>query len=116
MHEASLMREVLDLAENAMREQGGARVHQLTLRIGTLAGVVPEAMQFAFDAMKVDTPAEHAVLTMEIVPARLLCLACAEEFGTENYPDVCPRCGQAEVEVRQGTELDLVSVEISGEG
>jgi Zn finger protein HypA/HybF involved in hydrogenase expression len=52
------------------------------LRIGRLSGVVPEALQFAFDALKTDSPAAEAELEIEAVPAVCWCPGCAAEFET----------------------------------
>jgi|SRR6516225_8234986 hydrogenase nickel incorporation protein HypA/HybF len=116
MHEASLMQEVLETAEEAMRREGGTQLHRVTLRVGALAGVVPEALQFAFAAMKAGTPAAQAELVIEWLPLRLFCTDCALAFESENCPDLCPKCGSAQSEVRQGLELDMISLEISREG
>ena len=48
MHEVGLMQDALGLALEEARRQGASRVHQLTLRVGRLAGVEPEALAFAF--------------------------------------------------------------------
>jgi hydrogenase nickel incorporation protein HypA/HybF len=116
MHEASLMCEVFEIAFQTMRRQGATRLHRITLRVGVLAGVVPEALQFAFAAMKADTPASGAELEIHWLPVRLYCPACDVEFASEDYPDLCPRCGSAHTAVRQGQELDVVSLEMSRDG
>src|ERR1051325_1084952 len=109
MHEASIMLNVFDLAFAQLQEQSAARIVRLRLRVGTLAGVVPEALSFAFEAMKPDTPAALAEMEVERVPARLRCRACQCEFEPDGFPAPCPACGNWAVEVRQGQELDLVS-------
>jgi hydrogenase nickel incorporation protein HypA/HybF len=47
----------LELAAEKTRAAGATRIHRLKLRIGRLSGVVPEALQFAFDALKTGSPA-----------------------------------------------------------
>jgi hydrogenase nickel incorporation protein HypA/HybF len=116
MHEAGLMQEVFEIACDAMRREGGTQIQRMTLRVGALAGVVPEALQFAFGAMKEATPAADAELVIECLPARLICTNCASEFACEDCPAFCPECGSVRTEVRQGMELDLVSLELSREG
>ena len=111
MHEASIMQSVFDLTFAKLQLESATRIVRLRLRIGTLAGVVPEALAFAFEAMKTDTPAAQAELEVERVPARLVCRDCRREFEPEGFPAPCPGCGNWAVEVRQGQELDLVLVE-----
>jgi hydrogenase nickel incorporation protein HypA/HybF len=111
MHEASIMQNVFDLAFAQLERESATRIARLRLRVGDLAGVVPEALAFAFEAMKGETPAAHAELEVERVPVRLACGRCEREFGAESYPAECPTCGAWGADVRQGQELDLVLVE-----
>jgi hydrogenase nickel incorporation protein HypA/HybF len=114
MHEASIMQSVLDLALARLMEPG-VRIVRLGLRVGALSGVASEALSFAFEAMKTDTPAEGAELEIERVPARLVCRSCRVEFAPETYPAPCSECGNWDSEVRQGQELELVFIELSRE-
>ena len=111
MHEASIMQSVFDLAFEQFQRESATRIVRLRLRVGALAGVVPEALAFAFEAMKPDTPAADADLEFERIPARLVCRHCPREFEPDDYPAACPDCGAWDVDVRQGHELDLVLVE-----
>jgi hydrogenase nickel incorporation protein HypA/HybF len=116
MHEASIMQNVLDLALARLPPASDARIVRLKLRVGMLAGVVPEALAFAFEALRPDTPAAQAEMEVERVPARLVCNACRCEFEPGAFPAACPDCGNWGVEVQQGQELDLVLVEFAEEG
>jgi len=111
MHEASIMQNVFDQAFARLQQESATRIVRLRLRVGALAGVVPEALAFAFEAMKADTPAAQAELEVQRVPARLACRHCHREFEPETFPAACPNCATWETEVRQGQELDLVLVE-----
>jgi len=111
MHEASIMQSVFEIAFAQVPDDPATRIHRLRLRVGALAGVVPEALEFAFEAMKPETPAAHARLEIERVPARLACRACHGQFEPDFFPAACPTCGNWATEVRQGQELDLVLVE-----
>ena len=44
-----------------------ARVVRVTVSVGELAGVMPDALLIAFDALKKDTPLAHAALVLEKV-------------------------------------------------
>jgi hydrogenase nickel incorporation protein HypA/HybF len=113
MHEASIMQNVFDLAFARLQQESATRIVRVRLRVGDLAGVVPEALAFAFEAMKADTPAAQADMEVERVPARLVCRDCHREFQPEDFPASCPDCGNWAVEIRQGQELDLVQVEFA---
>jgi hydrogenase nickel incorporation protein HypA/HybF len=87
-------------------------VYEIRLRVGVLSGVVPDALQFAFQALTPGTPAEGAVLTIEEVPARFWCAACLREFAPANLYSGCPDCGEPSDELRAGRELELRSMEV----
>jgi hydrogenase nickel incorporation protein HypA/HybF len=113
MHEASIMQNVFDLAFARLQQESATRIVRLRLRVGALAGVVPEALTFAFEAMKADTPAAQAEMEVERLSARLVCRDCHREFEPESFPAPCPDCGNWALDVRQGQELDLVLVEFA---
>jgi hydrogenase nickel incorporation protein HypA/HybF len=113
MHEASIMQEALAQAEVHARQHGCTAIHTIRLRVGALSGVVPEALEFAFEALKAGTMAAEATLTIERVEARALCPACRREFTLEDAVFPCPACGGWESELLQGRELDLARIEAS---
>ena len=112
MHELSIMQSALDLALEQARLAGASRVHAIRLRVGTLSGVVPDALEFAFEALAPGTPAEGAALDIENVPARFWCGRCSCEFQADDLWAECPDCHQASGEIRAGRELELASMEI----
>ena len=116
MHEASLMQCALDMALEQARLHRATRIHRITLRIGRLAGVVPEALAFAFDVVTAGTIAEGARLEVEAVAIVCYCAGCREEFTPPDFVFACPRCGSLSADVRAGQELELARVEVSADG
>jgi hydrogenase nickel incorporation protein HypA/HybF len=113
MHEVSIMQSALDQALGRARIAGARRVHEIHLRVGVLSGVVPEALQMAFETLTVGTPAEKALLVIEEVPARFWCGTCRCEFTAETLFGECPACRAISPELRAGRELELASMEIT---
>jgi hydrogenase nickel incorporation protein HypA/HybF len=107
------MQATLDTAIRQARAAGGTQVHGLRLRVGRLSGVVTDALEFAFAALRPGTPAADARLEIEIVPAAMWCATCRREFESPEFLSECPDCGGVSGELRRGRELELVSVEIS---
>jgi hydrogenase nickel incorporation protein HypA/HybF len=116
MHEVGLMQSALELAEEQARLYGASRIHRITLRIGKLGGVAPEALAFAFDVVTAGTMADGATLGIESAAAVCFCAACRAEFAPEEFIFACPRCGVPSGDIRAGRELELVSLEVSGDG
>jgi len=113
MHEAGLMQTALDLACDRARQAGGVAVRRLVLRVGADAGVEPDALRFAFEALAPGTPAGAAVLDIEVVPARTRCPGCDRGFEPDGPLLACPACGVIAGGLSSGQELELVRIEVS---
>ena len=113
MHEVGIMQSTLDIAFDWATRQGADSIERLGMRVGALSGVAPDALQFAFEALKQDTPAASAELEVETIPTRLYCPACKREFTTDDFYYACPECESFDTEIRQGRELEITFVELS---
>ena len=113
MHEVGIMENTLAMALKRAAEEGAHRLHRLTMRIGPLSGVVPEALEFAFDVLRRGTIAEEAALDVERVPIICFCSPCRLEFQPGDLFCECPRCHDPSPNVHQGRELELASLEVS---
>lgn len=114
MHEVGLMQAVVAMASDAARRDGAARIHRLTLRIGRLAGVEPEALALAFEVASAGTAAEGAALEVEPVEVVCRCPSCEADFAPDQgYVFLCPRCGRPSGDVLRGRELELACLEVS---
>ena len=113
MHEVGIIQEAVRLALETAQSSKASRVHRLRLRVGAMSGVVPDALQFAFEMVCQGTPAEGANLEIEPVAAACWCGACQAEFECEDFVSECPRCHALSNELLRGRELELASVEVS---
>jgi len=110
MHELSVSSAVVD---TVLKHAAGRRVTVVSLRIGHLRQVIPDSLAFYFDIVARDTPAAGARLEQVVVPARLRCGGCSDEWDMEGTPEFrCPRCADGEVEVIAGNELEVDSIEV----
>jgi hydrogenase nickel incorporation protein HypA/HybF len=105
------MQSALCLALDTARQNGAECVQILRMRVGALSGVVPEALEFAFETLRQNTPAAQATLVIERIPATCWCGACQTEFESLDMMFDCPKCGVLATELRRGRELDLVSID-----
>jgi hydrogenase nickel insertion protein HypA len=114
MHETALALSILDIVVEKCREAGGKAVESVRLRIGSAAGVMPEALTFAFDASKAGTVAEKATMVIEHVPVAGVCHDCGKNFTVENVQFVlaCPLCKSNKFEIVSGREMEIVDMEI----
>ena len=113
MHELSLMGNTLATVFEEARRNNAEKIDALRMKVGAMSGVVPEALEFAFQALTEGTIAEGARLDIDKVPITCYCKLCKLEFEPEPYSYVCPSCREASMEIRRGRELEIVSIEVS---
>ena len=108
MHELSITQSLVDAVSARV---DGAHVRELTMEIGKLSGVVPDAVRFCFDIVSGGTPLEGAVLTILEPAGAGVCRTCGVEFTMVDVFPLCP-CGSADVEVTNGRELRIRFLEV----
>lgn len=113
MHEVSLMEQTLEIALQNAHQQGANKINRLKMRIGEMSGVVPEALEFAFDVVTEGTIAAGAILEIESVPVICYCPNCEQEFKPADLFYQCPHCEQLSSKIRSGKEIELTSLELS---
>ena len=113
MHELSLMTNAMGQVLEIARRNEASRIHRIRLRVGALSGVVPEALEFAFETLKRGTPAENGALEIERVPATFHCDGCGKDFALHEIAFDCPECGGPLALASGGRELELADMEIS---
>jgi hydrogenase nickel incorporation protein HypA/HybF len=113
MHEMSLAEGVLQLIEDAAREQHFAQVTTVWLEIGQLSGVEVEAMKFCFDAVTRDSVADGARLEIVSVPGVGWCMTCSKPVPMAEVFGECPQCGGYQLQVTGGTEMRVKELEVA---
>lgn len=112
MHELAVSQAIL---ETALRHADGRRVSAIGLRLGHLRQVVPASLEFYLELVSRETVCEGARLELELVPARLRCTPCGEEWELESPPFRCPGCAGSDVEVIAGNEFEVESITVEEE-
>lgn len=112
MHELSVTQSILDIALAHARRAGANRILRIHLTVGELSGIVSDSVQFYFDFVSRDTPADGAELTFRRVPALFRCKACQAEYEPDGARWACPECGEVQPEVVGGRELSVHSIEV----
>jgi hydrogenase nickel incorporation protein HypA/HybF len=109
MHELSITQSVVEICE---KNAGGRRVLAVTLELGELSGIVPDAVEFCFEACTKGTLLEGARLVITRVAPKGLCRDCGSEFPVSAYYDSCPNCGGYTVELMRGEEMRVKELEV----
>jgi hydrogenase nickel incorporation protein HypA/HybF len=112
MHELSVARKLL-AAVARLANPRDARVRAVHVTVGSASGVVPRALELAFDALTAGSPMEGARLRIAVEPARSRCAACRIEFEFDGLMGACPGCGAFAGALLAGEGLRLESIEVS---
>lgn len=112
MHELGITQSIVEIAERTANEQQANKVLSVTVEVGSLSGVVPEALEFCFEACSNGTLLEGSQLLIEQVRARARCLDCGREFLLAELLACCPDCNSAAGELLSGEELRIKEMEI----
>ncbi|OFW46849.1 MAG: hypothetical protein A3J29_06615 [Acidobacteria bacterium RIFCSPLOWO2_12_FULL_67_14b] len=72
MHELSLAAGILDIVRQHVQVSQAGRVRAVRVRVGEAAGVVPDSLDFCFDAIVIDTPFAAAFLEIDHVAGDVL--------------------------------------------
>lgn len=112
MHELGITQSIVEIALRTAQDQEATKIHSVTLEIGSLSGVVPEALEFCYEACSKETPLEGSRLLIERVEATARCRDCANEFALTDLLACCPQCGSAASDLLCGEEMRIKEMEI----
>lgn len=112
MHEVGITQSIIDIAEQHARAQGAGKITTVTVEIGALSGVIPESVEFCFEACARGTLLEGARLIVHRIPGRGRCGQCGTESPMEQQTFACAACGAFALETLQGTELRVIELEV----
>jgi len=112
MHEFSLTADLLKVSREEARKAGILRLDRIFVRIGKLSGISIDAIEFAFRFLREEEEITRgAELVVERIPGKGRCTSCGRDVELEHLFLLCPDCGTATVEITQGREFLIVSLE-----
>jgi len=109
MHELSVAHAVVATVVDALPSPA-PRVTQVRLRIGVLSGIVPQALEFAYDVAAQGTPLVDAALVIERSPIVIACPACGPQELADAQNFTCPSCAQPCGDVISGKEMEIIDI------
>jgi hydrogenase nickel incorporation protein HypA/HybF len=112
MHELSIAWNILEIVRQHAPDGHGTDVRAVRVRIGPLAGVVPESLEFCFQALVRETPLQHAVLQIDRIAIRYHCQDCGTTGELQEPEFRCPACAGA-IRLSGGDELQVVEIELA---
>jgi hydrogenase nickel incorporation protein HypA/HybF len=111
MHEMSIVEGLMGILQETAALHKLTRIDTVRLRIGAMRQVVPESLEFAFEALGRGTVAQGARIEITEVPVRARCGGCGAEFTVDDFSFFCASCGGNALTVFEGKELYIESLE-----
>lgn len=112
MHELSIAENILEIVRENFDANGGGKLRSVKVRIGELAGVIPDSLDFCFTAITKGTPLESAKLEIEKTGIVARCNDCEKESEVHGLVFKCPECKSSNISVVSGNELQVVEIEV----
>ena len=113
MHELSIVTSVVESVTESLANYPGARILEVRLRVGALASVVEDSLQFCYGIAIEGTPLAGSKLVVNTVPVTVHCESCGQEGALASLQHFhCPHCDAPAMDVRSGRELEIESIEI----
>jgi hydrogenase nickel incorporation protein HypA/HybF len=112
MHELGIARSIVETVLDEAGKAHAGKVVKVTLNIGELAGIMPDSLRFCFELLTRKTMAADAELAIITVPLTARCSRCNRTFTISRNLYRCSECGNPDIELRSGRELQIAAVEI----
>ncbi len=111
MHELKIAEELVDIILNVAQSEKLKKVTKVKIQFGKMIMIVPDVFCFVFESAIKNTLVQNAKLNLEILPVKFACKKCKEESEIEDLLFVCPYCGSNDLELIQGREIFIESIE-----
>jgi len=107
MHELGITQNIVAIAAEYAN---GQPVKRVTLEVGKLTAIMPDAIRFCFDVCCQDTILAGAQLEIIEKPGLARCRQCGAEVSVDLPFGVCA-CGSQDLQIIQGEELSIKELE-----
>jgi hydrogenase nickel incorporation protein HypA/HybF len=108
MHEMGITQSIVAIVSE---QAAGRKVKRVTLEIGKLAAIMPDAIRFCFDVVAQGSALDGAALDILEIPGRARCLDCGGDVLLIDVFGSCA-CGSRKLERLTGEELNIKSMEL----
>ena len=112
MHELSIALKIVDIASEEAKHADAHEITEMDLDVGSLSGVVVEALDFALKEAVKNTALENALIHIHEIQAEGLCNQCGHEYQVSDLYEPCPRCKSMDRKLLKGKELQVRSIKV----
>lgn len=101
---------IVDIASDHARKDNADRVIEIEIEVGSLSGVVVEALNFAMEAAIKNSVCDKAEWKIIEISAKAICSQTKKEYLVNDLYSKCPFCGKYGHELILGRELRVKSL------
>ena len=112
MHEYSVVQALLEQIEDVAQQNDATKVTKIIVKIGVTSGIEAHLLEIAFNTFKEKTICDGAEFVMNIQPLKIRCNSCLKESELEKVHYCCQECASTDVEVIDGEDMFLMSLEM----
>jgi hydrogenase nickel incorporation protein HypA/HybF len=111
MHELRIAEDLTRIILEVAGKEKLTKVTDVNIIFGQMIQIVPDIFHFAFDEAVRETIAENAKVNIEILPVKMKCRICQNEFIISDNIFACKACNSVELDIIQGKEIFIKSIE-----
>lgn len=111
MHEISIANNIIEILEDYSQSIKNKKMKAVYLKIGEMSNVLVESLLFGFKSLVHNTKFERIELIIENIPLGIICRNCKEPAEISEMSFDCKFCGNSEIEIISGRELEISKIE-----
>jgi hydrogenase nickel incorporation protein HypA/HybF len=113
MHELSVAEEIINIAHQYIPADNKSNILSVKVKIGKLSNILPDSLEFCYEALIGDTKLKGSKLIIEEIPITVKCENCGQTTIIENINFQCRNCESSKVKLITGNELNVTELEIN---
>ena len=112
MHEFHIADQIVKNALSEAEKHNGTCITLMRLKLGSRSHITPENLETCILAAAKGTIAEDVKLDIELFSETVKCKDCLKSSPVSNDTNTCPQCGSINVDIINGEEVYLESLQI----
>jgi hydrogenase nickel incorporation protein HypA/HybF len=112
MHELSIAYEINGIVDQYVNAEQRKYIKSVRVRIGKLQNILPDSLNFCFEAINSSGNSIVPKLEIELVPITLKCNKCGSVNEIEGLAFSCIDCGNTDIMMITGNELSVKEIEL----
>lgn len=116
MHEFAICENLIDLINSEMMKLANlnknVKLKEVKIQIGALRQIIPDYLKFAYKTLTNGTYLFESELNIYVIPIKITCKNCGFNGTLGNFKYQCPECNSKSIDLLNGKELFVESIEI----